>query len=217
MLLQDVMEQTAFATSPIGRTLFTALLDAARTSGSGTPIIEDIARAPLTYKKLIQAAIALGRPLATLAQEGGALGVMLPNSNGAVATFMALQAFARVPAMLNVSAGPEAMLAACTAADIRTVITARTFVERGKLGPVIERMQGQVRFVYLDDIRARIGLVARLRTWFTALRPRALPGAPAARPTPPPPSCSPAAPRARLRASCSATATSSPTSPRSPR
>jgi acyl-[acyl-carrier-protein]-phospholipid O-acyltransferase/long-chain-fatty-acid--[acyl-carrier-protein] ligase len=176
-VLQGVMEHTSFATAPTGRSLFTALLDASHRYGASLPIIEDIARTPLRYSRVILGAIVLGRRLAKLAPQGGTVGIMLPNANGAVVTFMGLQAFGRVPAMLNFSAGAEAMLAACTAARVDTVLSSRAFVERAKLAPVIARMEGAVRFVWLEDVRAGLGAFAKLRGWLDARMARRLPGA----------------------------------------
>ena len=174
--LQGVMEQAAFSTANINRTLFAALLDAANRHGAGLPIVEDTARTPLTYRRLILAATVLGTRLAREAPEGGAVGLLLPNANGALVTFLGLQAFGRVPAMLNFSAGAEAMLAACAAAEVRTVLSSRTFIERGKLGPAVARMEGRVRFVWLEDVRAELGFPAKARGWWTARRARTLPG-----------------------------------------
>ncbi len=176
-MLQSVMERTGFATANTGRTLFTALLDASHRHGARMPVIEDIARTPLNYKRVILGAAVLGRRLANLAPPGCTVGIMLPNANGAVVTFMGLQAFGRVPAMLNFSAGAEAMLAACAAARVETVLSSRAFIERAKLAPVVARMEGVVRFVWLEDVRASLGLMAKLRGWLDTRLPRRLPGA----------------------------------------
>ena len=175
--LQGVMEQSGFAAADTDRSLFSALLDARDRFGAAVPIIEDTARVPLTYKRLVLGAVVLGRRLAREAPQGGRLGVMLPNANGAVVTFMALQAWARVPAMLNFSAGAEGMLSACAAAQVGVVLSSRAFVARAKLGPVVERMAGQVRFVWLEDVRAGLGLGAKLRGLLDARRARGLAGA----------------------------------------
>ena len=176
-LLQGVMEDTSFATSKVGCSLFTALLDASRRYGAALPVIEDIARSPLSYRRVVLGAAVLGRRLAATTKPATPVGVMLPNANGAVVTFMALQAFGRVPAMLNFSAGAEGMLAACTAAQVETVLSSRAFVERAKLGPVVARMETRVRFVWLEDVRAGLGLAAKLRGWVDAKWARRLPGA----------------------------------------
>ena len=175
--LRDVMEQAGFAAADIDRSLFGALLDARDRFGGSMLIAEDTARAPIAYSRLILGAAVLGRRLARLAPPGGHLGVMLPNANGAVVTFFALQAFGRVPAMLNFSAGAEGMLGACAAAGVTTVLSSRAFVERAKLGPAVVRMEQVVRFVWLEEVRAGLGTRAKLRGWLDAKRARRLPGA----------------------------------------
>ena len=175
--LQDVMERAGFVTARTDRTLFGALIATARRAGALTPILEDIERKTVTYRRVLLGAAVLGRRLAREAPQAGTLGLLLPNSGGAVVAFMALQAFGRVPAMLNFSAGAEAMLAACTAAQVRTVISSRAFVERGKLGDVVARMEREVLFVWLEDVRAGLGAGASLRGWLEARFPGSLPGA----------------------------------------
>ncbi len=183
-VLGGVMEQSGFAVANTGRPLFRALLDARARFGSHMPVAEDIAREPMSYGRLILGSAVLGRRLARLAPAGGTVGVMLPNALGAVVTFMALQAWGRVPAMLNFSAGAEGMIAACTAAGVTTVLSSRAFVERGKLGPAVARMEGQARFVWLEDVRAGLGLGAKLRGWCDARIAHRLPGARVAADTP---------------------------------
>ncbi|HEY1880702.1 MAG TPA: 2-acylglycerophosphoethanolamine acyltransferase, partial [Caulobacteraceae bacterium] len=49
-----------FDPSSTRKSLFDALLDAARTHGGGKPILEDQERNPLSYTDLIRASFALG-------------------------------------------------------------------------------------------------------------------------------------------------------------
>ena len=175
--LQDVMVNAAFTAADTGRTLFSTLLWARDRHGAALEIAEDIARAPLTYRRLVLGAVVLGRRLDALVPRGERVGVMLPNANAAVATFFGLQAFARVPALLNFSAGADGMLSACRAAEVSTVVTSRGFIARGQLERSVARMEGFVRFLYLEDIRAELGRAARLRGLFDMLRPARLPGA----------------------------------------
>ena len=126
---------------------------------------------------MILAALVLGRKLLPMAAENECVGVMLPSANGAMVTFFALQAFGRVPAMLNFSAGAAAMLAACKAARVTTVLCARAFVEKGKLQKTIEAMEGEVRFVWLEDVRSSVDRNAKLRGVLDYVRARKMPGA----------------------------------------
>jgi acyl-[acyl-carrier-protein]-phospholipid O-acyltransferase/long-chain-fatty-acid--[acyl-carrier-protein] ligase len=57
------------------------------------------------------------------------------------------------------------------------VISSRGFVEKGRLTKIVERMAEDVRFVWLEDVRASIGPRAKLRARRDAWRARRLPGA----------------------------------------
>jgi acyl-[acyl-carrier-protein]-phospholipid O-acyltransferase/long-chain-fatty-acid--[acyl-carrier-protein] ligase len=105
------------------------------------------------------------------------IGLMLPNANATVVAFMGLQAFGLVPCMLNFSAGADGMLSACRAARVRTVVSSRAFVEKGKLGKLVERMAEEVTFLWLEDIRGSLGMVDKLRAKWDAAFARRLPGA----------------------------------------
>jgi acyl-[acyl-carrier-protein]-phospholipid O-acyltransferase/long-chain-fatty-acid--[acyl-carrier-protein] ligase len=83
--------------------------------------------------------------------------LLLPNLAPTLGLIFGMSARHRVPAMLNYSAGTEAMQAACDAAEIRTVITSRAFVEQAKLADKLAGLQG-VQLHYLEDVREQIGL-----------------------------------------------------------
>ena len=56
------------------------------------------------------------------------------------------------------------MKAACTAAEVRTILTARAFVAQAKLGDTISGLETVgIRILYLEDVGAGIGRLARLR------------------------------------------------------
>ncbi len=156
-VLYDLMSDMMFRTSPIERTLFGALADAAALNGRRYVIAEDIGFAPLSYGRLMAGAFALGAKLDGLAPAAEPVGVLLPNSVGALVTFFALQARGRVPAMLNLSAGAGGMASACRVAGVSTVLSSRRFVERAKLDDTVAQLGRTVRIVYLEDLRDRIG------------------------------------------------------------
>ena len=151
--LQDLMVNTEFSTRNLDRTLFEAMLDATQNFGMGYKLVTDIAREPLTYRKLCIGSHVLGGKLAHYTPEGKYVGLMLPNSVGAVVSFFALQYTNRIPAMINFSAGAKAILAGCEAAEVTTIFTSRRFVELGKLEPLIEQLRKKVSIVYLEDVR----------------------------------------------------------------
>jgi acyl-[acyl-carrier-protein]-phospholipid O-acyltransferase/long-chain-fatty-acid--[acyl-carrier-protein] ligase len=174
--LQDIMVDTAVETARIDQTLFAALVEAKRTRATGkSPAVEDPLGTKLSYGKLILGAQVLAEKLVKLeplADEGKAVGVMLPNSAGVAVTFFALQTIGRVPAMLNFSAGSQNIVAACRAADTKTVLTSHSFIEKGRLGEVIDKLEAAgIAIHYLEDVRASIGLTDKLRALLRGSRP----------------------------------------------
>ncbi|MGF7149256.1 acyl-[acyl-carrier-protein]-phospholipid O-acyltransferase/long-chain-fatty-acid--[acyl-carrier-protein] ligase [Sphingomonas zeicaulis] len=162
--LYDEMSRMIFATSDLDRSLFTALLDARHIHGAATEVVEDIKRTPMTYGRLITGALALGRRIEPRTHAGEAVGVLLPNVSAVAATFFSLQAIGRVPAMLNYTAGATNVKAACAAAEVRMVLTAKAFVEQGKLQPLVEALTLEgITVLYLEDIAGEIGTGAKLR------------------------------------------------------
>ncbi|HEX2842949.1 acyl-[ACP]--phospholipid O-acyltransferase [Hyphomicrobium sp.] len=163
MALQDVMVEAAVKTANLDQTLFSALVEAKATRDTGKPAIEDPLGTKLSYGKLILGAQVLGTKLAPLAPEGAAVGVMLPNSAGVAVCFFALQTIGRVPAMLNFTAGPQNIEAACTAANVDVVLTSRVFVEKAHLEAVVDKLSEKRKVVYLEDVKASIRLADKLR------------------------------------------------------
>ena len=162
--LYDVMSDMIFATSDIDRTLFTALLDARDVHGGKATAVEDVRRQPLSYDRLVTGALLLARTLKRSTAPGEAVGVLMPNVNGAIVAFFALQACGRAPAMLNYTAGLASLTAACEAAEIRTIVTARAFVAQAALTEQVEALQASGRqVVWLEDLAAVAGGWANLR------------------------------------------------------
>jgi len=150
-------------------TLFGALLCAARRHGAGKQILEDIERQPMSYGRLILAALVLGKRLAEDTQRGETVGVLLPNVAGLAATIFGLNAYGRVPALLNFSAGAKNLSSALRTGLIATIITSRRFIATAKLQDVIDALaatQGRpghkTRIIYLEDLRKTIGTKDRI-------------------------------------------------------
>jgi len=106
-----------------------------------------------------------------LAPEGRAVGVMLPNANGAVVTLLGLMSAGRVPAMINFTAGAANILAACKAAQLSTIVTSRAFIEKARLDNLIAALASKVSIVYLEDIRPTIRLADKIRGLLNAYKP----------------------------------------------
>jgi acyl-[acyl-carrier-protein]-phospholipid O-acyltransferase/long-chain-fatty-acid--[acyl-carrier-protein] ligase len=145
------------------RHLFQALVESKRAFGGKTVILEDAQRQPLTYSRLVIGALALGRKLTRGTRTGERIGVFLPSVQATAVTFFGLHAFARVPAMLNFTAGAANLKAACEIAAIGTIVTSRKFVDEGKLDEPLEAIAQGRRVIYLEDVREEVTSLDKAR------------------------------------------------------
>jgi acyl-[acyl-carrier-protein]-phospholipid O-acyltransferase/long-chain-fatty-acid--[acyl-carrier-protein] ligase len=152
--------------------VFDALLDAAAKYGPSKLILEDQDRKPQSYTDLIRAAFVLGRKIADVTEAKERVGVLLPSSAGVVVTFYGLHAFGRVPVMLNFTSGARNLKAALTAAGVKRILTARRFVEQGKLEDLVDELGKQAEIIWLDDIRNSIGIGDKLFGLAAGMAPR---------------------------------------------
>ncbi len=169
--LYDEMSGMIFDTTDVSRTLFAALCEARELHGGGALVVEDVTRNALSYDKLLVGASLLGKRLAQGTKAGEAVGLLMPNVNGVAVAFFGLQATGRVPAMLNFTVGDASLKSACATARIRTVVTARAFIEQAKLDSAIAALEGEgIAVRYLEDIAATIESDEKL--WVTPIRLR---------------------------------------------
>jgi acyl-[acyl-carrier-protein]-phospholipid O-acyltransferase/long-chain-fatty-acid--[acyl-carrier-protein] ligase len=169
LMLSDLMSEMMFATGHWRQTVFSALLDARKIHGGGHLSLEDVQRKPLSYDRLIAETLALGRKLAEQTEAREAVGLLLPNLTVTVAVFLGLQVRGRVPAMLNFSAGTRSLLSSCNTAKLRTIVTARRFVETAKLEEAVAALEQAHRVIYLEDLRGELGFLDKVRAFGAAL------------------------------------------------
>jgi acyl-[acyl-carrier-protein]-phospholipid O-acyltransferase/long-chain-fatty-acid--[acyl-carrier-protein] ligase len=161
--LYGIMSDLVFRTTSTDRTVVRAVIEAAEQHGQKRVATEDPVTGALTYKRLLAGASILGTKLMPLVPEGRAIGVMLPNANGAIVTILGLMSAGRVPAMINFTAGASNILAGCKAAEASTIITSRAFVEKGRLDNLVAALSAKVSIVYLEDIRPTISTLDKVR------------------------------------------------------
>ncbi len=169
--LYHIMANLIFRTTSTDRTVVEAIMEGARIQGMNRIVTEDPVSGELSYRRLLRAVSVLGRKLMPLAAEGEALGVMLPNANGVVVAVLGLMSAGRVPAMINFTSGAANILSACKAAEVKTIITSRVFIERARLGPLVEKLQNDVGFVYLEDVRETVTFLDKMRALVSSKKP----------------------------------------------
>lgn len=174
--LYDVMTDMVFRTSAIDKTLFQSLLDARHIHGGGHKVVEDIARNPTSFDKIIMGSFILGRRMAEMTPGQSNVAVLLPNSIGCLLTIFGLHAFGRVPAMLNFSTGAVNMAAACTAAQATTIVTSSRFIEAGGMEADLKLLAQGRKVIFLEELREGLAFKDKLYGLFarffsrTALR-----------------------------------------------
>ncbi|MDG6774211.1 AMP-binding protein [Thiomicrorhabdus sp. ZW0627] len=171
--IYTLMRDLAYYGSVEEKSLFKALVKAKQVYHAKEICVEDINDQSLSLKKLVMASKVLGRQLHRVLGDEKRVGLMLPNVTGMPATFFALQAYGYIPSMMNFTAGLKAMKSACETAELRTIVTSRKFVDAFGLQPLIDEMEG-VRFVYLEEVRADIGVIGKLTGLLS--RTKSLPG-----------------------------------------
>ncbi len=129
-------------------------------------IIEDINRKQKSYKDIIVASLALGKMFKKLAAHDENVGVLLPNAIATVCTFFGLSAYERTPVMINFSVGSKNMVSMCKTALVKTVLTSKAFIIKGKLEQVIEDIQAaDVKIVYLEDLAKKMPFWVKLSSF----------------------------------------------------
>ena len=170
--MRKLMQEMIFASRP-QQTLYAALCDAAEIFGKRRRLLEDVKQIEYSYNDLLKMALILGRQVERLTRPGEKVGLLLPNLVPTIGLIFGLTARRRVPAMLNYTAGVDAMQAACDAAEVKVIITARAFVDQAKLTDKLAGLHN-VELHYLEDIREQIGLADKLWLVLWAIRfPRA--------------------------------------------
>jgi acyl-[acyl-carrier-protein]-phospholipid O-acyltransferase/long-chain-fatty-acid--[acyl-carrier-protein] ligase len=169
--LYQIMSDLIFRTTPTDRTIVEAVIEAAQKHGPRRIAIEDPSWTKLSYRKLLAGVAVIGSKLMPLAPEGASVGVLLPNANAAVITVLGLMSAGRVPAMINFSAGLANVLSACTTAEVKVLMTSRTFIERGRLQKLIDGLAGKLPIVYLEDVQQSVTRMDKLRGLWRRERP----------------------------------------------
>jgi len=161
--LFDRMAQSRLEATDFSVGMFKAMLNAARTYGPGRIIVEDTVTGSLTYKRVMIGARVLGKRFAEMSKPGEAMGVLLPNANGAIVTFFALQSAGRVAAMLNYTAGPSNVVSAVNTACINTVLSSKAFIEKADLQDVVQALEANgTKIVWLDELRETITTLEKI-------------------------------------------------------
>ena len=159
-LMRRILLDMLVATRP-QRTLFEAFLDGKRSFGAQYELVEDVRLVEESYGSLLKMALGFSRVVGRAAAPGEIVGLLTPSAAPTLGLVLGLSLGARVPALINYTAGADGMRAACTAAGIRTIVASRGFIEKAHLAPGVEQLHG-ISILYLEDFKERVGWTDRL-------------------------------------------------------
>lgn len=159
-LMRRILLDMLVATRP-QRTIFDAFLDARETFGTQYKLVEDIRLQEESYGSLLRMSLGIQRLMSRLTTPGEVVGILTPNAAPTLGLVLALSAGRRIPAMLNYTAGPDGLSAACTAAGIRTIVASRAFLEKARLTQLVEQLP-DVAVHYLEDLKSQIRFADKL-------------------------------------------------------
>ncbi len=155
-----------------GKTIFQAMVDAARRFEDNRPVLEDAVGGSVNYARMLTGAAVLARKFAKFTKRGEHVAVMLPNANAVVVTFLGLLSGGRIPAMLNYSAGPTIVVSACKTVQAKSVIASRAFVEKAELQPVVDALEkAGLKMVWLEDIAKTVTRIDKALGYLLRNRP----------------------------------------------
>jgi acyl-[acyl-carrier-protein]-phospholipid O-acyltransferase/long-chain-fatty-acid--[acyl-carrier-protein] ligase len=121
----------------------------------------DATTKPLTFGRVLAAALLLSRWARRRLPNESKVGVLLPASVGGALANLGLSLAGKVPVNLNFTAGRESMTAAIERCGITTILTSRRFMAKAGIEPV----DGML---FIEDVMKAFGAVARLRALLTA-------------------------------------------------
>ena len=151
-----------FDISSTGKSVFRGFVDARAKFGGKRVCIFDVDDSERTYDDILRGALALGHALKAGTRKGECVGVMLPTGAGAIATFLAVSAYGRIPAMLNFTSGAAAVKSALKTAQVKKIATARRLIEMAGLQSLIDELSQMAEIVYLEDVRANLSLMDKV-------------------------------------------------------
>lgn len=169
--IYDIMTEGAYQAQNRQRPILSALLEAREIHGKKHVIATDLTRMEMNYQQLFTRSFILADKLKPYLLSQQYVGVLLPNALAAMVTFVTLHSLEKTPCMLNFSAGANNILHACKIANVKTVLTSRVFVEKGKLEELIAALQKDHVVIYLEDIRASIDGFSKVKGAMKALFP----------------------------------------------
>ncbi|MCS1407778.1 MAG: Bifunctional protein Aas [Verrucomicrobia subdivision 3 bacterium] len=129
----------------------------------GFSVLEDMTFTKLSYRKLLAGIEILAAQWPSfISSQRQPIGVLLPSIKATPVAITSFWVAGLTPALLNFSTGIPTLLTCCDLANIYTVVTSKRFLKRAKLDLAPLEQRG-IRLLFLEDVRAQVGTMTRLR------------------------------------------------------
>ena len=129
---------------------------------SGAVIVADQASGAKTYRDLVLAVMILKRRIETF--SGDRVGIMMPASVAADVLYLATLFAGKTPVMVNWTLGRQNLTSCLDAVGVERVLTAKALVTRLQ-GQGVDLGDVSERFVYVEELAARVGAGEKLAAW----------------------------------------------------
>ena len=149
---------------PYGKTVQEAFLNSTERMGTSAACADSLAGV-LSYQRLRIAALALERVVCDF--PGHYIGVLLPSSVAGYVAILAILLAGKVPVVLNWTMGMRSLNFAADLLDIKTVLTARRFLERLD---VLELGKLEDSLVLMEEVRSKMTFLRKISAYIQAKR-----------------------------------------------
>ena len=132
-------------------TLGKAWVDSAKKWGSEIAIIDSISGS-MSYRRMLTLTIILSKFLKKNVKKEHNVGIILPASLGSTLCNLSLLMIGKTVVNLNFTAGQKAISAALESAEIHSIFTSRTFIEKLKGKGVDFVFPPEIKLFYMEDL-----------------------------------------------------------------
>jgi len=168
--LYDLMTEMIYKTNQRGPTLLHAIRNISNRVGSSKSIVRDALGGSVTYNTLLKKSYILGRLLPVISIDQKRVGLLLPNGVPMLVFFFAFQWARKTPALLNYSHTPEQIGSTCKVAGLKTVVTARKFIELGKLDEhILTLISNGLSIIYIEDLQCKLTTAFKIKAFVSYL------------------------------------------------
>ncbi len=169
--LYDVMTKLIIAGSNNNTTLFSQLINSAKTYSINSNIVQDIYYKNISYRFLINRSFLLGKIIISNKKYNNNkfIGLMMPTIADSNIIFWAFQAVGLIPVIIDIAIGVMLILQCCEKANINTIYTSKDFIKKLNQSNLINHLKmHKINVVFLEDFQSLFTLKNKIINFILA-------------------------------------------------